>query len=65
MEIQLCCQTQGASVVWTDEDGDDVYWQLYTAPLRLDAGEEIRLRAKAVRIGYADSEERHANFRCH
>jgi hypothetical protein len=38
-----------------------VAWQLYTTPLRLPVG-RTQLRAKAIRIGYAESEESRAVF---
>lgn len=59
--VQLHCATQGASIAWTCEEGEKPRWRLYTAPLRLAPG-TTRLRARAVRIGYADSEERCATF---
>jgi N-sulfoglucosamine sulfohydrolase len=50
----LCyCATQGASIAWTDEHGDNPTWHLYTGPIKLRAGAH-QLRAKAVRIGYQD-----------
>jgi len=55
--VQLHCATQGASILWTTDPGDDAAWQLYTEPLRLPEGMH-RLRAKACRIGFTDSEER-------
>ena len=55
--LQLHCSTQGASITYTTEQGDDVRWRLYTEPLQLPVG-EITVRAKAIRIGYHESEER-------
>ena len=55
--LQLHCSTQGASIAYTTEQGDDAHWRLYTDPLRLEKG-ETRVRAKAIRIGYRESEER-------
>ena len=54
--LQLHCSTQGASIAYTTEHGDDARWQLYTEPLRLSEG-ETPVRAKAIRIGYLESEE--------
>ncbi|MFP4356720.1 MAG: sulfatase [Phycisphaerae bacterium] len=54
--LQLHCATQGASIAWTTETGDDPHWQLYTRAIRLQGG-QTRLRAKAIRIGYAESPE--------
>jgi hypothetical protein len=55
--LQLHCSTQGASIAYTTEQGDDARWRLYTDPLRLQKG-ETSVRAKAIRIGYGESEER-------
>jgi len=54
--------TQGASVAYTTEEGEQARWHLYTGPLRVEPGETLRLRARAVRIGYAESAERTATF---
>ena len=55
--LQLHCSTQGASIAYTTEQGDDARWQLYTDPLRLSKG-KTTVRAKAIRIGYRESEEK-------
>ena len=55
--LQLHCSTHGASIAYTTEQGDDARWQLYTDPLRLSKG-ETTVRAKAIRIGYRESEEK-------
>ncbi len=44
-----------ASIAYTFEEGPDAHWLLYSAPLEVASGN--RLRAKAVRIGYVDSDE--------
>ena len=54
--VQLHCATQGASIAYTFESGDDPRWLLYTAPLPLPPGETL-VRARAIRIGYRESEE--------
>ncbi len=59
--LQLHCATQGASIAYTFEEGEDPHWLLYAQPLRLAQG-TTRIRAKAIRIGYAESEERSAEF---
>jgi len=59
--VQLHCATQGASIAYTFERGDDPHWLLYTAPLRLAEG-ATRLRARAIRIGYEESKESAATF---
>jgi arylsulfatase A-like enzyme len=59
--LQLHGATQGASIAYTTDSGEKPRWLLYSAPLRLPVGKTI-VRAKAVRIGYAESEERVATF---
>ncbi len=59
--IQIHCATQGASIAYTFEVGETPHWQLYSAPLRLPPGRST-LRARAIRIGYKESEERRAVF---
>jgi len=59
--LQLYCSTQGASIAYTTERGEDVRWQLYTEPLRLPKGETV-IRAKAIRIGYEESNEKSIKF---
>lgn len=52
--LQLYCATQGASIAWAFEDDPEDRWRLYGAPIELKPGTH-RVRAKAVRIGYAES----------
>ncbi len=59
--LQLHCPTQGASIAYRLEGDPGDRWRLYSSPLRLAAG-RTTLCARAVRIGYADSEERAATF---
>ncbi len=59
--LQITCATQGASIGYTFDPGQDARWQLYAGPLRLPAGTHT-LRAKAVRYGYKESAERAATF---
>lgn len=59
--VQIHCATQGASLAYTAEPGEDTHWRLYTEPLRLPVGTTV-LRARAARIGYKESEERSATF---
>ena len=54
--LQLHSATQGASITYTLDGGDNPRWLLYSAPLRLPAGQST-VRAKAIRIGYEESEE--------
>ncbi len=59
--VQLHCATQGASIAYTLQTGDNPRWLLYTEPLRLDAGKHL-VRARAIRIGYSESPEIQARF---
>jgi hypothetical protein len=59
--LQFYCATQGASMAYTFEQGDDPHWQLYTEPLRLPEG-KTTVRARAIRIGYKESEESKTTF---
>jgi len=59
--VSIHCSTQGASVGYTTESGPDPHWRLYTGPISLSAG-ETTLRAKAIRYGFAESDEREATF---
>jgi N-sulfoglucosamine sulfohydrolase len=60
--VQLYCATQGASMAYTFEEGDDPHWRLYGEPLRLPVG-QTTLRARAIRIGYRESPESVATLR--
>jgi len=60
--LSLYCPTQGASLAYTTESGADAHWNLYNGPLRFDSNEEVTIRARAVRYGYAESEEREINL---
>ncbi len=59
--MQLYCATQGASIAYTLESGDKPRWLLYNEPLRMPLGKST-LRARAIRIGYRESEESAARF---
>ena len=59
--LQMHCVTQGASIAYTFESGEKVHWELYTEPLRLPPG-MATVRARAIRIGYKESEERTVTF---
>ena len=61
LTVQIHCATQGASIAYTTEIGDNPHWLLYTEPLNLPQG-ATTLRAKAIRIGYKESEERTVTF---
>nr|WP_248926064.1 chitobiase/beta-hexosaminidase C-terminal domain-containing protein [Paenibacillus hamazuiensis] len=53
--------TQGASIAYTIEEGPNPRWKLYPGPIALPPG-ATAIRAKAVRIGYKDSEEAAASY---
>jgi hypothetical protein len=38
MTVSLYCATQGASVGYSTDTGDDPQWELYSGPIRLSAG---------------------------
>lgn len=59
--LSLYCATQGASIAWTNEDGENPRWNLYTGPLTLPKG-DYHIRAKAIRYGYHHSEESSLNL---
>ncbi|MBW7997142.1 MAG: sulfatase [Candidatus Glassbacteria bacterium] len=59
--VGMASPTDGASIAWTSEEGEDVHWNLYSGPLRLTSSAIIR--ARAIRIGYTESEEVRASFR--
>ncbi|WP_208588561.1 sulfatase-like hydrolase/transferase [Gracilibacillus suaedae] len=54
--ISLHSATEGASIIYTLEETEHPKWKLYTGPIQLSHSSTI-IRAKAVRIGYKDSEE--------
>ncbi len=54
--LQLHCSTQGASIAYTTEQGEDAHWLLYSEPLRIPKG-KTAIRTKAIRIGYEESDE--------
>lgn len=53
--VTLASSTEGASIAYTLEEGNDAGWLLYTGPVTLKKGG--KLRAKAIRIGFNDSSE--------
>ncbi|MCS7316396.1 MAG: chitobiase/beta-hexosaminidase C-terminal domain-containing protein, partial [Bryobacteraceae bacterium] len=60
VEVRMRCPTEGASIAWTTEVGDDASWELYTRPILLERS--ARVRAKACRLGWHDSPEAVAEF---
>jgi len=61
MLVHLHCTTQGASIAYTTESGENARWKLYTDPIRLFNSETI-IRARASRIGYKHSGESKVRF---
>ena len=61
MVVQLHCATQGASIAYTLRTDENPYWQLYTVPIRLGVGQHV-LKARAIRIGYKESQEIQQKF---
>ena len=52
-KVAITCDTEGASIAYTTDQGKNPHWQLYTGPMTVDAGQ--RIRAKAIRLGYKES----------
>lgn len=60
-EVVIYVPTQGASTEYTTDTGEDARWKIYTGPLHISSTTTIR--ARAVRYGYAESEEGAATVR--
>jgi arylsulfatase A-like enzyme len=60
--LSLYCPTQGASIAYTFDEGDEPRWLLYTGPIKLEKG-SITIKAKAIRYGFNHSEEVVATFK--
>lgn len=56
MTLDFYCPTHGASLVYTSEEKKNPHWLLYAGPLHLKPG-GYKIRVKAVRYGYKDSDE--------
>jgi arylsulfatase A-like enzyme len=54
-ELDIYVPTQGASIGYTMETGQNPKWKLYTGPIRVD--DSVTIRAKAIRYGYKESAE--------
>ncbi len=61
VEVSITSPTEGASIAYTFDQSSDPIWKLYVEPLRVDSN--ARLRARAVRYGYAESAESSATIR--
>ncbi|HUU28372.1 MAG TPA: sulfatase-like hydrolase/transferase [archaeon] len=60
VKLKITCSTEGASIAYTTESGDNPHWLLYTGELTLD--KNVELRIKAIRYGYAESPEVKAKY---
>jgi uncharacterized sulfatase len=60
IEVSLSCATEGATLVYSTEEGNTPRWRLYTRPLTIS--ETVTLRVKCARLGYQDSAERRGAF---
>ncbi|MEM8607397.1 MAG: sulfatase-like hydrolase/transferase [Myxococcota bacterium] len=58
--VRLESATEGASIEYTLESGDDARWRLYTG--EFEVVDAATLRARAVRYGFATSDETTASF---
>jgi N-sulfoglucosamine sulfohydrolase len=54
-EVIIYVPSQGASIAYTTDEGENPRWSLYTGPVRVE--QSTPMRAKAIRYGYAESEE--------
>ncbi len=53
--LTMYSPTQGASIAYTTDTGNDPHWKLYAGPLTIS--ESTTIRAKAIRYGYKESQE--------
>jgi hypothetical protein len=60
--VSMFCPTQGASMAYTTDSGEDPHWDLFNGPLRFESGTEVVLRGRAVRYGYEESEQQRVEF---
>ncbi|MFW5973486.1 MAG: sulfatase-like hydrolase/transferase [Bacteroidota bacterium] len=58
--VELLSTTHGASIAYTLDDAENPHWHLYTGRLRIE--EPTTIRARAVRYGYAESDETVGSF---
>ncbi|MFY9153546.1 MAG: sulfatase [Prolixibacteraceae bacterium] len=56
MTLGIYCPTHGASLVYSLDSAENQTWKLYSGPLNLEKGTH-KIRIKAVRYGYKDSDE--------
>ena len=60
VRVSIRSDVAGASIAYTFEEGDDAHWELYTDPIMVS--ESGVLRARAVRYGWAESQDTIAEF---
>ncbi len=51
--VELSCDTEGSTIVYTTEREAPFHWRLYTGPFRMRFW---TLRVQCGRLGYRDSE---------
>ena len=60
VKVKIACATEGASIAYTTEEGEDPHWLLYTKEIKLT--KKTNLKVRAIRIGYEESPEIQADF---
>jgi hypothetical protein len=60
IEIAIREPVAGASIAYTFEEGPRPHWLLYSGPIPIRAS--TRLRVRAVRYGWAESDEVEARY---
>ncbi|HUU29271.1 MAG TPA: sulfatase-like hydrolase/transferase [archaeon] len=60
VRVRIACQTEGASIAYTSDQGENPHWLLCTGEIELDRS--ARLKARAIRIGFSESPEAQADF---
>ena len=53
--LTMYSPTQGASIAYTTDTGDNPHWKLYAGPITVR--DAATIRAKAIRYGYKESQE--------
>lgn len=54
MLLRISCTTEGASIAFTTDDGENPAWRLYSEPVSISP--KATVRAVAIRYGFAQSE---------
>jgi hypothetical protein len=60
VRVSIRSDVAGASIAYTFEEGDDAHWKLYTDPIMVS--ESGLLRTRAIRYGWAESQDTIAEF---